>query len=202
MGQAIAEVLPAAVAMVLVSPLPVVAVIVLLLSPKAALAPAFVAGWLLGLVVAFGILLFIVPLDDIVGTERTPSAVASIVRILLGLALLVMAVRKWRDRPKPGSESAPPTWMASLERASPLAALGLAALLSGANPKTLVFIVATAIAVAQPHLAPGERLVSLVVFVLLASVGVVAPALWMLVARDRASVSLAGWKTWLTANYA
>ena len=203
MGSAIAEVLPAAIGVVLINPMPIMAVILMLFSPRAtAIAPAFVVGWVLGLVAAFGILLFVVSPDDMVGDTREPSTLSSLVRILLGLVLLVLAFRQWRGRTPPGEEGALPAWMANLEQASPGSALGLGAFLSGLNPKNLAFTIAAAVAIAQAGLATGEKLVPVAAYVLLASVGIAAPVVWYVVARERAVATLARWRVWLTANYA
>lgn len=203
MGSAIAEVAPVAIGLVLVNPLPVMAVILLLFSPGArSTAPAFVAGWIIGMLVAFGLLLFVLAPEQLVGSEREPSTLSFIVRLVLGLVLLFLAVQRWRGRPAPGEEKALPSWMATLEQASPLKALGLGALFSGLNPKNLAFIIAAVVAIAQAELSTGEKLVPVAIFVLLASVGVGAPVLWYFVAPERAAETLAEWRGWLTANYA
>jgi hypothetical protein len=203
MGSAIAEVAPVAIGLVLVNPLPVMAVILLLFSPRArSTAPAFVAGWVIGMLVVFGILLFVLAPESLVGNEREPSTFSFIVRFLLGLVLLYLAVQRWRGRPRPGEAMALPSWMATLEQANPLPALGLGALTSGLNPKNLAFTIAAVVAIAQAELTTGEKLVPVALYVLLASVGVAAPVIWYFVAQESASATLAEWRIWLTANYA
>jgi hypothetical protein len=91
--------------------------------------------------------------------------------------------------------------MASLAKATPIAAAGLGALMSGLNPKNLAFTLAAAIALAELGLTAGEKLIPLVVFVALASIGVAGPVIWRALAHERASAKLAGWLDWLTANY-
>lgn len=203
MGSAIAEVAPIAVGLVLVNPMPVMAVILLLFSPRArATAPAFVLGWAGGMIVVFGLLLFLASPDDIVGNEREPSTLSFIVKLLLGLVLLFLAFRQWRSRPEPGGEIALPSWMETLQQATPAVALGFGALLSGLNPKNLAFTIAAVVAIAQAELTAGEKLVPVAIYVLLASVGVAAPVLWFFVAQESAADTLAAWRIWLAANYA
>jgi hypothetical protein len=201
MGSAIAEAAQAAVGVALVNPLPVMAVIVLLFSPRAASAAAFVIGWLLGLIVVLGLLLFVLLPNGAMGSERTPSTLTSAIQLALGILLFVLAAQRWRSRPQPGAEPKTPGWMATLENAAPLAALGLGAALSGVNPKNLAFTIAAGVAIAEAQLTPGANLVPMVVFALLASVGVAAPVVWRAVARESADKTLAEWRVWLTANY-
>jgi threonine/homoserine/homoserine lactone efflux protein len=92
--------------------------------------------------------------------------------------------------------------MVSLEKTTPLAALGIGAVLSSVNPKNLAFTISAAVAIAQADLTTAETLVPMAVYVLLASVGVVAPVIWFFVAQERAMESMTEWRTWLTANYA
>jgi hypothetical protein len=203
MGSAIAEVVPLAMSMVLVNALPAMAVILMLLSPRGmATASTFAVGWVVGLIVAFAILLFAISPDDLVGDASDPSPLSSIVRMVLGGALLVMAYRQWRGRPQPGEELAAPAWMASLDRASPVTTLGLGAFASGPNPKNLAFTIAAVVAIAQAELTTREKLAPVASYILLASAGIVGPVLWRAVAEEQATRTLARWRDWLAANYA
>lgn len=203
MGSAIAEAAPAAIGMALVNPLPIMVVILMLFSPRAtATAPAFVGGWVLGLLAIFGLLLFVATPETIAGDDREPSVLASLVRVLLGITLLVLAFRKWRSRPQSEAEFALPSWMGKLETATPVAALRFGAGLSALNPKNLAFIVAAVVAIAQAELSAGQKMVPVAVYILLASVGVAAPVIWRAVAPESAMAALAGWRRWLTGNYA
>ncbi len=95
-----------------------------------------------------------------------------------------------------------PKWMASIDKTTPLVAVGLGALLSGLNPKNLLFDIAAGTAIAQADLSTSEALVPFLVFVLVASVSVAVPVVWYLLAQESASKALDSWKTWLTANNA
>ena len=202
MGSAIAEVAPTAIGMALINPLPIMAVILMLLSPRGkSTAPAFLVGWVLGMLVVFGLLLFVASPESIVGDDSEPSTVSSIVRLLLGAVLLFLAFRNWRARPQEDEQIALPSWMGALDRASPAAALGIGAFFSGPNPKNLPFMIAAVIAIAQGELAAGQKLIPIAIYVLLASVGVAAPVIWYAVAQRSATARLAEWRDWLVANY-
>ena len=45
-------------------------------------------------------------------TSRSSSDASSWIEIVLGVVLLLLAVRNWRNRPKPGTEPDMPKWVA------------------------------------------------------------------------------------------
>ena len=109
LSQAIGELLPLAVGVAL-SPIPIIAVILMLATPKArSNGPAFALGWIVGLVAVSVIVLVVA------GGADDPSSTASDsvnwVRLLLGLAFVSMALKQWRKRPKKGETATMPKWM-------------------------------------------------------------------------------------------
>jgi hypothetical protein len=101
-----------------------------------------------------------------------------------------------------GAEPEMPRWMAGLDRMRPSGALGLGALLSAVNPKNGGLTVAAAATIAGAGLAGGSQAVVLAVFVLVGSVGVLAPLVLYLVAGQRAAATLDSWKSWATGHNA
>lgn len=201
MGGVIGDLLPMAIG-VAISPVPIIAVILMLFSARArSNGPVFLAGWMLGLV-AVGVV--VLALAGAAGAEDDggPSTVASVVKLLLGLLLLLMAVRQWRDRPEPGEEAPVPGWMRAIDSFTAGRALGLAVLLSAVNPKNLALAVAAATTIAQAALSGGQTATALAVFVVLASASIAVPVVFYLVGGSRAKTVLDGWKTWLSANNA
>ena len=72
-----------------------------------------------------------------------PAAWVSWVKIVLGVLLLLVAIRQFRGRPRGADgedEPQAPKWMAKINTIKPAATLGLAAVLAGANPKNLLLI--------------------------------------------------------------
>lgn len=202
MVDALADVAPIAFGMVMVNPLPIMAVILLLFSSRAAaVVPAFLVGWFAGLLIVGGLLIFVVPAERLVGTERDPSTLASVIRIILGAGLLWLAAQKWITRPKEGETPKLPGWVTSLESASPLSALGIGAAMSGVNPKNLVFAVSAAVAIAEWQLATSENAILLAVYAIVGSLGVLIPAIWRAVGGESAAATLQEWRLWLARNY-
>ncbi len=94
MGQVIGEFLPLAVG-VAGSPIPVIAVILMLFSGRARQnSLAFLVGWVVGIAATLGILIAIASANLSTGGE--PSETASWIKLILGVLLLLAAVKEWR----------------------------------------------------------------------------------------------------------
>lgn len=187
---------------VAISPVPIIAVILMLLSKQAkGNGLAFALGWALGLALVGALVLVFGSAHNLSSGGGLSTAVP-LLEVLLGLLLLYVAVGQWRKRPKPGEEPAMPAWMATLDWLTPARAPGLGALLSGANPKNLSLTVAAALVIARANLPPGQAILALTVFIGIGSITVAGPVLYYLVAGERAAKTLDGWKAWLIANNA
>jgi hypothetical protein len=195
MGAAIGDVLGLA-AGVAVSPLPIVAMILVLATPRGRVnGSLFGIGWLAGLsILGTVVLLLTGPADP--SDDGTPAAWTGWLKLLLGVLALLLAARQWRGRPAEGAAPELPKWMAGLDKLKPGGALGLGALLSGVNPKNAGLTIAAAATIAGAGLAGGEQAVTLAVFVVIGSAGVLAPLIVYLVAGERAARTLDAWKTW------
>jgi hypothetical protein len=201
MGQAIGGSLPLAVGIAL-SPIPIIAVVLMLTSRRAKVnGPAFVLGWLIGLGIVGAIVLAIAGSG---GASKSggPATWVSWVKIALGVLLLLVAVRQFRSRPRGDEEPQMPKWMATIDKTTPLAAVGLAAVLSGANPKNLLLGVAGAAAIAQTGISGGQQAIAYAVFALIGTLGVGIPVGIYFAMGQRADKILAGLKDWMTAHNA
>lgn len=202
MGQAIGDVLPLAIG-VAISVVPIIALILMLITPKAkSNGIAFGVGWLLGLcVVGFGGLALAASAG--LSTSSGASDGASGAKLLFGVVFLLLAVKQWRSRPAPGEDPVMPKWMATIDTFTAGKALVLGALLSGVNPKNLLLTLSAAATIAQvPALSGSEQVIAMIVFILLGSLTVLAPLAVYLVKGARAAEVLGEWKTWLSANNA
>jgi len=198
MNEAIGAVLAFAVG-VGISPIPIIAVILMLFSERASVnAPLFAVGWVVGLSAVVTAAYLLAGAVE-VGSSDTADGGVSWPRVIAGVALLAAAVRKWQKRPQPGDEPEMPRWMATIDKVAPGRALGLALLLA-ANPKNLVLAGGAATAVAGTDATTTEAVVGLAVFVLLGSAVVIGAVVYALVGGERARVGLDGAKTWLTLH--
>ncbi len=117
-------------------------------------------------------------------------------KIILGVALVVLAVIQWQER----SQTEVPGWMKAIDTLTPVKALGLGALLSGVNPKNLLLCVSAGVAIGAGGLSAGGDLVAIVVFTLLASVTVLAVVLGYMLAADKLGPMLDSLREWLQLN--
>jgi threonine/homoserine/homoserine lactone efflux protein len=199
MGSVIGEILPQAIG-VAISPVPIIAVILMLFSKRAkSNGAAFLIGWIAALAIVGGLVIVLANAGH-VSVGGTPGMIAYLVKLLLGLLFLFLAWRQWKSRPKEGEQPQMPKWMETIDAFSAGRALGLAALLAGVNPKNLALALAAAVTIAQAGLSGAQPWIALSIFVILGSITVAAPVIYFLLAGKTAEKTLTSWKTWLVAN--
>lgn len=202
MGEAVGQSLPVAVG-ILISPMPIVAVVLMLLTPRARVnAAAFLLGWVIGIAVAGAVLVLVAGAAGAADDDGDPPTWAAVLKLVLGVLLLLLAAQNWRKRPRGGAEPPAPGWMRAIDGFTPVKAFGLAVLLGVVNPKNLLLIVSGAAAIAAATTSTGARLGALAVFVVVASLGVAAPLVVYLATGPRAASLLEELKTWMVQHNA
>jgi threonine/homoserine/homoserine lactone efflux protein len=195
-GEALADVVPLAVAIAL-SPFPVIPAILLLFTARPrATGGGFLAGWAIGVA---GAAVAVAAVAGAVEGRDAPPAWAAPTRIVLGLALIALGVRQWLGRRK---AKGAPAWMAALDDATPASALKLGLLLSAANPKIVVLAAAAGVGIGAAALPLGGTLLTVALFTAIASVTVALPMVAHAIGGDRALAPLGGARDWLEANNA
>lgn len=201
MGEVIGELLPLAVG-VAISPVPIIAVIIMLFAPRAGGTSAgFLVGWVLGIVGAVVGFMLVAGLTDI-GDSDEPSALASWIKLLLGVLFVVLAVGQWRKRPHDDVAAELPGWMKAIDKVTPAKAVGLGLLLSAANPKNLAMAIAAGVIIADGGLTGGEQAAGVMVFTLVAASTVTVPVIAYALAETRMRGPLGDLKSWLEVNNA
>jgi threonine/homoserine/homoserine lactone efflux protein len=120
-----------------------------------------------------------------------------VLKLLLGLLLVLLAVRRWRARPRPGQEVDAPTWMGSIERFNPGKAVGAGAVLSGLNPKNTLLAIGAAAGIAQTGIGGADQAIAYIVFAIVATLGVAAPVVVYFALGDRSQRILAELRDWM-----
>lgn len=198
--QAIGNLLPVAIAVAL-SPIPIVAIVVVLASPQARTAgPAFALGWVTGLTVVSVVVVVVAGGADDPGSGAATGV--NWLKVVLGLLFLVMAARQWAKRPKHGEPPVMPAWMAGMDSVTPGRALGLGLALSAANPKNLVLTLAASASIAEAGLDGTDTAIAVATFVVIGSLTVAGAVLFFLVAPGRAGRPLAAIKQFMSDNNA
>ncbi len=201
MGAAIGQILSMAVGVAL-SPVPIIAVILMLVTARARTnGPAFVVGWLVGLAVVGAVVLLVAGPAN-ASDDGEPATWVDILKLVLGVLLVLVAGRQWRGRPHDGEETPAPRWMGAIDTFTPSKAAGAGVVLAAANPKNLLLAVAAAAAIAQTGIPGGEQAVAYAVFALIGTIGVGAPVVVYFTMGDRASRILDRLKGWMGQNNA
>jgi threonine/homoserine/homoserine lactone efflux protein len=196
MGAVLGEILGSVVG-VAISPVPIIAVILMLFSAKArSNGVSFVLGWLIGLLLAGGVVLAI----GLEASEGGASDTSGVIKILIGVLFLFLGWKQWTGRPQGDEEPQMPAWMASIDDFTAAKSLGLAFVLAAVNPKNLGLTIAAVATIGSSGLETSEEIIVLVVFALLASLTVLAPVIWYLIAGSSAEDQLNVMKNWLVAN--
>lgn len=199
LGPVLGDLLPSAVG-VAISPLPIVAVILMLATPRGRVnGPAFAAGWVVGLIVVCVLVVVLAGGADEDGGTRTG---VDWLKLLLGIFLGYVAWQQWQKRPKEGEAPELPKWMAGLEDFDPTRSAAVGAALAAVNPKNLALTLAGAATIAQGGLNAAGDTVAILVFVVIASTTIVTPVVVYMVMGDRAADLLEKLRTWMAGNNA
>lgn len=173
MIRAIGEILPLAFG-VAMSPVPMVAAMVTLSSPKKlASLTGYLVGWAAGvaaMVTAFVLACALLPDEEALAN----APIGGSLRVILAGLLALLAVRTWYQRPVPGAEPEPPSWMIEVPLMGPFRAMLLAFLLAVTSPKNLLLAAGAGIAAAR--VSPGQAVVVglLVAVIAAAPIGMLA----------------------------
>lgn len=152
---------------------------------------AFILGWLACLVVVIAAVIAATG-NNPPRPQTVPSTAALAVKLAIGLVLIVMAMRKRRQRGQPRKPSA---WMAKLDRLSLLSVAGLAAFL---QPWTLV--AAGAATILEAKLSTPESYLALIFFCLLATASFLYLEVYATFAGERAEARLRRLREWLNSH--
>ncbi len=201
MRQAIGEILAFAV-IVMVSPINIVAAILLLFSKRPLLnATSYLVGFLVGVAaVLTGLTLLAGAISLDPGSDRSRGA--AILLLVLGAALIVVAVQKFRHRPGPDDEPSLPKWMDGIAGFGAGRSLAVGFGIGAGNPKNIAVALAAAVVISTSGIPGAQQAVVIAVYVVLACLGVAAPIVTVLALGDRSTAVLEGWRAWLNRNNA
>ena len=201
MGSIIGDILASALGIAL-SPIPLLAAITLVLSPRGnAAALGFLGGWLLGIIVP---VLVITTLTGLLpeSTGDASRPVGGTILLLLGALLLYLAVGEWRLRPLPGRAPVLPRWMAALDSMSVSHGLALGFGLAALAPKNLALAVGAGLTVGGANFQLREVMLVLLIFVLIAASSMLVVVVGGMAAVESWRRSLVELRDWLGRNSA
>ena len=166
------ELLPLAFA-VIISPMPLVAVITLLLGPKG-------RGNAVVFTIAFALAFFALTLglaSGSKGTTQSDSFFAQLLHLVIGFAFAALffylAYRSWRKRPRKGVAPVEPKWLAAIDSFGIVKAAGLGVLLGVANVKNVPIAIAAGGTIGTADLVWPLVVVTAAIFAAISSLGLI-----------------------------
>ena len=198
MGESLRSLLPLAV-VIAVSPIPVLAVILMLLTERSTLnAFALLVGWALALTVIAAVVAALGIGDADAGED--PATGVVIAQFALALLLLAGAARRWRMHRRGEGESARSRWIERLRAVGPGGALALGFGLIALNPKDGLLTVVAGARLADADPGAGAAVGALAAFVAVSSSTIAAPIAAEVALGDRADSLLERTREWLERN--
>lgn len=182
-----------------ISPLPIVGLILILLGENAKRNSFFFSlGWLIGNVTTFTLALFFMGVTTSKSSES--SLIQKIVFAVLGILLILVAIKTFMKRTKVGEEPKTPKWFAKMTSLKPGGAVGFGAVLSAANPKNLLLSLSAGAAAGVVTQVMSDDIMAIVLFGLIATSTIVVPTILFSVMGEKINHKLDEMKTWLIYN--
>ena len=198
MLQAIGHILPIALA-VAISSVPIMATVVILLSPKGTkTALPFLIGWVLGMAVVVTLCTLGAQVIPAPRSDRREATAIAAAEILVGIALVVVAIIEWR-RARRHPSDALPKWLSSVDKLGPWSAFGIAFALN-LRPKGLLLAIAAGLAIRAENLSVGESAIVIAIYTVIGALTVAVPVILSLVDRKGTEPRLVDAKDWLSHN--
>lgn len=197
MWAALGNILPIAVAVAL-SSVPIMATILILLSPnKRRTSIGFLVGWVIGIalvIVAFALLAYLIP----AAPPRRSQTTLGVVLILIGVALVVLAIAVWRrGAGRPNADL--PKWLSTVGTMTPRQGFGLALLLN-IRPKALLLSAAGGISIRGDDLSTAEVVIVVCVYTIVSASAVAVPVIASLAAPVKTERRLVAARSWIADN--
>jgi hypothetical protein len=184
------------------SPLPIVAVLIILLTKRARVGSlVFAAAWLVGNALA-------ITLSIVLAGKVTPPPLGldlpteGLGALLLGFGLFVTAWLSRRSRYRTEDPAATPKWVDAVDGLSPLGGAVVAFSNALTSPKNLALAITTGLAIRSSSNSPEWWAEQGLLYVAVASLTIVTPVALLFVAGERAEPTLARWKRNVTARAA
>ncbi len=169
--------LPLAVGMA-ISPLPIVAVVAILLSARGrTAAPAYTGAFLLVTLAVIGVGAATSAGASAASHGAGGKIVVLVLTALLTVGLTAFAVVSWRGRPKPGTAPVAPGWLAAVDAITPARAAGLGVLMAATNSKNLPLELKGGALLGAAHLPVAVTVLLCVALAVAGSLALVLPTL-------------------------
>jgi len=180
---------------VTLDPLPLTAFLIVLPSRRGVVkGAAFTFGWLVSLAIVVTITV-VATGNNPPKPATAPSLAALAVKIVLGVILVMIALRHIRARSQPKPPKKPPKWQEHVDNMSPWFALALAPTL-----QPWVLIGAGAAVVVEAKLSSWESFLALFLYCVLASASYLFLELYTVFRPARSQALMGSFRTWIDTH--
>lgn len=206
MLQAVRQSVPFAIGVVVIAAPLLTIALVLATSAAKRVSSMFVIGWAAGIMTVLGVIVAFV--DTTVPSRGISPQALALIRIGLGAILSFLAfrtaaaaVRSWHQR-RSGEAVTPPAIIRSLASWSARRSFITGFSLSSVNPKNVAPIAAGAAAMLEASQAPLEQAFAIIVFTIIASLGIAIPTVLSALGGQRINGALVRASRWMTSHAA
>ncbi len=198
---ALNQLLPLAVGM-LISPLPIVAIVAILLSSRGrTAAPAYVGAFTL-VTLAFVALGAISSAGASSSSSGGGKVVVLVLTILLTVGFAALAFASWFTRPRGGAAAKTPSWLAAADTITPARAAGLGFIMAVTNTKNIPLALKGGSLIGAAHLAPALAALVCLAFAVAGCLALILPTVFASTGSARIASGLERLKTEMIAHNA
>ncbi len=193
MNSTLAELIPLAL-VVAISPIPILAVIMMLLTDYERANPlAYLCGW----AVTLSAVVAIAALSGFDSISTTPSTTFAVVLVVVAVVMMILAVHEWRLRPRRGEPHKVEAWMRVLHTITPPRAFGLGVILMIISAKRMLATTQAGAVIGDDSLPLILSIVAAAVFVAISSATLLIPIAVAASFGQRSVPVLHRWRAWL-----
>lgn len=182
---------------VAISPMPLIALIVLMLVGTRTAAITWTIAWYVTVAVLIGVATLTG--STAVGEVADDTGVNYVAFVIAAL-FLWFGWQSLRDRPAPGVQAEEPGWLATLGEMSPPKVAGLSVAIMLVNAKNLPLYIAMGASVGAADLSSGAAVSVVLILALVSSITAIVILLVAILGGQRATELLHGWRAWLVQN--
>jgi len=180
------------------APWAIISLMILLMTAKAVSnAYAFLAGWFFGLML-IGIVILNSP--GLMTESGEPSRMMGWIRLGMGIVFLITSLFFFRKIPGGKDQQTMPKWIEKVDTFGFYHASGIGLFMSTLNLKNSSMVVVGAAFIGRQGLSSSQELIGLLLFSLIASIGVLIPLLIFLLFRKMAEHIFGKIKVWILKN--
>lgn len=182
-------------------PIPIIAAVLFISTPNGKRnSLSYLAGWAAGLAI-IGLIALTAMYPYSNGSDSETATWFSWFLLLTGITLIIGSFRKWHASSQREKDTAP-AWTTAIADFSAPKSFISGAILSGLNPKNILLSIAAATVISQAGLTAGQETMSWMIFMLVASLGVIFPILAYFVLGNRSTAYLIRLRNWMERNNA